>query len=693
MTVNLAAARAFLEALGGQGPFTFQTLPDRKGDDPSLNQILHGSLEGCARKLEQLNARGAGVFVTVNQTDGHGRTAANVTGLRALFVDKDDGVLDEAPGANVRVRTARGEHAYWLLSPEESRTEFGAAQKRLIAALGTDPSIHDLPRIMRLPGFFHMKGEPFMVECWIDEDEPHRTIAEVMALFPALEAAQSRADRTQKATRPTLTGSARLDKPIAELALARDNRNDRLTRVSLFAGDLVFAGEISEDEAWDRLWEACEKNSLAAEEPDKSRSTIARALSKDRVDMRLRVTAKGTPVGDIANVLHVLATHALWQGVLGFNERRECPEIVAPPPWDEEIAGLEPLPRRVTAADGARLSAWLAWRYHMIAPSHICREALGVIAEQSPFDRVRDYLESLPEWDGVPRIAEWLIRYAGADDTRYVRAVSGRWLISAVARALIPGCKVDTMLILEGPQGIKKSTLLRVLAGDEFFSDQMPPVDSKDAKIHVHGPWIAELPELGALAGRRGEAVKAFLSMREDTFRRPYGAGETTSLRRIVFAGTSNVEEFLDDPTGARRFWPVACRGAIDVAGVAEVRDQLWTEALHLYRCREAWWLTDEEVSLAAEVQEEAYEADALEDVIANALENGATSFTLGAGKGIVAGCDEVTVADILDCVCGDSRERKTVLQKRVAKALRHLGWTPFQESKGRRAWRKGRFS
>jgi Virulence-associated protein E len=694
MPINLDSASDFLEALGGQGPFTFQTFDDDESQKrEALKTVIHGTLAGCAKTLERMNNAGAGVFVTVNETDGHGRKGTNVTGLRALFVDKDDGDFETPPpGANIRVRTAHGEHIYWLLVPDEPKAEFTPAQKRLIETLGTDTKIHDLPRVMRLPGFWHQKdpANPFMVEAWYDEDQPRRTIPEVLALFPQWQALERRAERTQAVQPTRKSPTERLEAMISLLATAlKGDRNGRLYKTAAFAGDIVAAGEMAEGDAAFRLWKACEQNGLATDEPEKTRNTIKRALSKDREDLKVRRNAKGDPLGTIGNVLHILSTHPAWEGVLGWDERRECPEIILPPPWDDELVGVEKLPRKITGADAGRLSAWLGWRSHMIVNSAICREALAIAAERAPFDRVREYLESLLAWDGQRRIATWLIKHAGADDTKYVRAVSGRWLISAVARTLEPGCKVDTMLILHGPQGIKKSTLLRILAGPEFFSDGMPPVDTKDAKIHVHGPWVVEIPELSALSGRRGGAVKAFLSTQEDTFRRPYGAGETTSLRRCIFAGTANIEEFLDDETGGRRFWPVSCRGQIAVHEVAQIRDQLWAEALELYRAGEPWWLTDEEVEEARAAQECAYEADALEDAIAKAVDEGATSPGFN-GLLIRAGTETVTVSEILDCVCGDSRERKTVLQKRIVRALRHLGWTPGKDGKGDRIWRKG---
>ena len=154
--------------------------------------------------------------------------------------------------------------------------------------------------------------------------------------------------------------------------------------------------------------------------------------------------------------------------------------------------------------------------------------------------------------------SSWLIDYAGAEDTQYIRAVSSKFIISAIARALDPGCKVDTMLILEGPQGKFKSMLLRALAGGkEYFSDNLPDLQSKDAMDHIRGPWIIEIKELEAFNKTRTTAIKGWLDCQDDRFRPAYGSKTIDFPRRCVFAGTTNSKTYLKDPTGNRRFWPV----------------------------------------------------------------------------------------------------------------------------------------
>jgi hypothetical protein len=164
---DLRQAARFLSALTGQhdGPCTFQCFDDTPAKRPELARILHGRLIECSDELEALNERGAGVFVCVNETDLRGRREENVTALRALFVDVDDSEPRTwALPPDILVQSARGVHAYWLLDAGEPLSEFAAGQKRAAAYYRSDPVIHDLPRVMRLPGFYHRKNEPTLVQ-------------------------------------------------------------------------------------------------------------------------------------------------------------------------------------------------------------------------------------------------------------------------------------------------------------------------------------------------------------------------------------------------------------------------------------------------------------------------------------------------------------------------------------------------
>jgi len=213
------------------------------------------------------------------------------------------------------------------------------------------------------------------------------------------------------------------------------------------------------------------------------------------------------------------------------------------------------------------------------------------------------------------RVDRWLTTYLGTAETAYSRAVGSRWLISAVARIFRPGSKADCCLILEGPQGTRKSTALRTLAG-EYFTDELADLGSKDAAMQTRGAWIIELSELDSLSHSEVARIKAFMSRTTDRFRPPYGM-RLVEPRQCVFAGTVNHSTYLRDETGGRRFWPVAC-GRIDVEALASDRNHLWAEAKARFEAGSVWCLeTAELIQLASDQQVDRYETDPWEEVIA----------------------------------------------------------------------------
>ena len=301
-------------------------------------------------------------------------------------------------------------------------------------------------------------------------------------------------------------------------------------------------------------------------------------------------------------------------------------------------------------------------------------DALSVVAQHHRYHPVREYLGGL-SWDGEERVDQWLSRFCAAADTPYTRAVGARWLIAAVARASKPGCKVDNVLLLEGEQGIKKSTVAEILGG-RWTADGLPPLTTKDASSYLRGLWIVELAELAGL--RRGEwnAIKAFLTRREDRFRPAYGRREVSRPRQCVFLGTVNDAEYLGDPTGARRFWPVRVE-RVDAAGLREHRDQLWAEAAHRFAAGERWWLDADLdadlIALARQEQDGRHTSDAFEPVVLD----------------FVAGRDEVTTDEVFRFAPwpDGARPRMTPSeQSRIVAVLTRLG---FRKTRPRRGGRR----
>ena len=227
-------------------------------------------------------------------------------------------------------------------------------------------------------------------------------------------------------------------------------------------------------------------------------------------------------------------------------------------------------------------------------------QAIRTIAHDRGYHPVQEYLSGV-RWDGTPRLdtvaSEVLHATVDTDDELALTARMLRmWFISAVARALDPGCQVDTALVLIGSQGLRKSSFFRALASDDWFADTEIRIGDKDGLQQIHAAWITEWGELDRITGARhaGE-VKAFVARRTDTFRPPYGRVTESFRRSCVLVGSVNPSQFLTDPTGSRRFWCVRVGDRIDLEYIARWRDQLWAEAVTAYRAGERWWLTPEE--------------------------------------------------------------------------------------------------
>lgn len=410
---------------------------------------------------------------------------------------------------------------------------------------------------------------------------------------------------------------------------------------------------------------------------------------------RMATSENGLPKACLGNAVLVLENHPAWTGVLAYDERRGREVFVLPPPWGGDV------PRDLTDADATECAKWLTEFQRMTIGKSTACDALDAVAHQKSFDRVRDYLEAL-HWDGVPRLDGWLVQYAAVTDTPFARTVGAKFVLSAVARALDPGCKVDTMLILEGKQGILKSSLLRALFGAENFADDLPDIETKDAKDHLRGPWGIEIKELQAFDRKETNAIKGFIDQRRDRFRQAYGAKTNDYERRCVFAGTTNAEEYLKDWTGNRRYWPVRVGSRCDVPGLDAARDALWAEAVARYRAGEAWWLDDAQEQVAEQEQAKREEVDVWTESVLVALDEGVKARwspvaviqgqapTPMAEWAIPPNTADVSVAEVLEYVIKLPTERWTRgHEMRVSAILRQARWERRRiGGRGEREWR-----
>ena len=291
---------------------------------------------------------------------------------------------------------------------------------------------------------------------------------------------------------------------------------------------------------------------------------------------------------------------------------------------DAELLPWEQLKPGWSDADLASLTAYLDRVYHIFSPSKLKNALLTITAERS-FHPIKEYLEGLPVWDGKKRLETLLIDYLGAEDSSYVRAVTKKTFVAAVARVYEPGIKFDTVLVLSGPQGIGKSMFFAKLGG-VWFSDSLTISDMRDktGAEKLQGFWIMEIGEMNGIKKVEVETVKSFASRQDDKFRVAYGTVVESHPRQCVICGTSNSQHFLRDVTGNRRFWPVQVTGECEKHPWNMDKaffEQIWAEALTLYNAGEELILKGTDAEMAAEKQQEALENDDREGLVREYLD------------------------------------------------------------------------
>ncbi len=333
--------------------------------------------------------------------------------------------------------------------------------------------------------------------------------------------------------------------------------------------------------------------------------------NSDLVDWRndLIKTAKGSlKANSTWNVNQMLRNLPELSGIFGKNLFINGVFLVGSPPWAEldkrAFKMWKPIAEKeVDDNDILRLKNYLTGSENYESNILALNEAVNQAADAKQYHPVAAYLDGL-KWDGTPRLSSWLIDYLGAEDTPYVRAVGRKTLLAAVMRILAPGTKFDQLLILEGTQGIGKSTAVRILAGEKWFTDALPSILGKDVIDQIRGKWIIEVGEMDAASRAEISALKAFLSRQTDRARLAYERRAVDFPRQCIFIGTTNSSVYLKDETGNRRFWPVEVR-KVDTAKLLQDRDQLWAEAYHAAtEYGEALYLEKEDIAAEAKVQQ-----------------------------------------------------------------------------------------
>jgi Virulence-associated protein E-like domain/Bifunctional DNA primase/polymerase, N-terminal/Primase C terminal 2 (PriCT-2) len=319
---------------------------------------------------------------------------------------------------------------------------------------------------------------------------------------------------------------------------------------------------------------------------------------------------------NVGNVLLALEQEPEIMHVFGYDEMLRCVVLLRPLFHDDPNFK----PRPVTDADVIAVQKHLQWLGFRRLGKDATHDGVNKHALDHAFHPVRDYLDGL-QWDGKPRLGTWLASGFGAEQNEYTEQIGTMFPIAMVARIYQPGCKVDYMPTFEGEQGLMKSTGLRSLAGDEYFTDQLPDVITKECFQHLRGKWLIEVAELNAYSRAAVDHFKAFLVRQVERYRPPWGHNEVHEPRQCVFAGSTNKSLYLKDETGNRRFWPVKT-GEINLDWLRAERDQLFAEAVVLYRAGVPWWPDrDFERQHIQPEQEARFEADAWEGPIKNYLD------------------------------------------------------------------------
>lgn len=308
----------------------------------------------------------------------------------------------------------------------------------------------------------------------------------------------------------------------------------------------------------------------------------------------------------LKNLLLIIQNDPALKGVAAYNLLKCGPVMLKRAPWDDR---KDPIPEGGEPwmdSDNAGLRWYMETKWGLVGKDKI-QDALDLARTKNAFDPVKDYLLGL-QWDGVERLDTMFVRWMGAEDNKYVRAVTRKWMCGAVARTMQPGCKFDNMLVLVGEQGTGKSNFGAIISRG-WYTNSLGKMDaSKDSYERLFGVWIVEVAELASTKKAEIEDVKNFVTKQEDQFRKAFGHEQGIYRRRCVFYGNTNDYEFLRDRTGNRRFWPIGVKDVDrgQLIGLAENRDQIWAEAVVRWKEGETLWLDDAELyDMARQVQEE----------------------------------------------------------------------------------------
>ena len=387
-----------------------------------------------------------------------------------------------------------------------------------------------------------------------------------------------------------------------------DKNNEEVDNMKLPSYKEMVKMAISDEKV--KLLLSKERQALAMEE-----FSIVDNVDREKWQTLLELDKHGRVKDTLSNIATIIRYDHNLKNIV-YNEFKSSLDVRGKLPWKQIRPGWGD-------TDLACAKLYFERVYKIWSPTKFKDALLAVVSNDRTYHPIKEYFSTL-KWDKVERLDRLLIDYLGAEDNEYVRAVTRKTLCAAVARIYEPGIKFDSILILNGPQGIGKSTLFGKL-GKQWYSDSLTISDMKDktAAEKLQGYWILELGELAGMKKVDVEVVKSFITRTDDKFRQSYGVNVESHPRNNIIVGTTNSEEgFLRDITGNRRFWPVHVSGkSKKKPWNLEDVDQIWAEAIFRYKEGEELFLKGEVAIKADIAQKEAMESDAREGIVLDYLE------------------------------------------------------------------------
>lgn len=385
---------------------------------------------------------------------------------------------------------------------------------------------------------------------------------------------------------------------------------------------------------------------------------------------RCQISENKTPIPNLYNAALALREAPELLGLLAYDEMACTPILrLAAPGIEADPQSPRRYPSPVTDNDVTAIQEFIQKSGIRRMPKDTTHQAVDLIASEHSFHPVREYLKSLV-WDGERRLQGWLNAYLGVEHNDYSSRIGIMFMVAMVARIFEPGCQADYMLVLEGDQGIGKSSACHILA-DEWFSDNLPDLAKADPvrlAMHLRGKWLIEIAELSSFSTAETSTLKEFITTAEERYIPKYGRREVYEPRQCLFIGTTNQSVYLKDETGARRFWPLKC-GIISLQALANDRKQLFAEAVHLHHAGYPRFPDKEfEEKFIRPEQEKRFEADIWQELI----------------QIFVLGRREVTTMEVAkNALLMAKSAAHSGINRRISSILRKLGFEGQHTKKG----------